>query len=418
MVPRAMRLLLRPLLAALAVALLALVATAADSRAATASAATGSPTKIVYACRPNLCVVDPATGISSPLTSDGDDQRPYLDPSLSADGTRLAARRGNDVLVGAAGGNLADRWGGSPQGLNDVALSPDGAAVAESHSYVQNVNRVRCYPFSGCQLELVLEDKSGTTWSRGVAGNGPTRGFSGGGGVGFLGGGQLLIAFYRLSEDTHAVCVVATPETPADPPCGATVHEVGATLSWPDGSPDGRLIAAAKGPSSGDGPSAVNLYDAGSGAFLRTVAAGTAPAFSPDGRTIAYQSADGWIALVPTAGGPSRRLVRGTMPTWSAGAGPGARLSATRLGYARGRVAVPLRCDGRAACAGAVRIRKGRATVASGRYRLAGGRAAKVAVTATRRGRALLAKARRHTLAVTVAPRGGKATTATATLRR
>ncbi len=135
-----------------------LAATAVDGRAA--------DSKIVYACRPNLCVVDPATGISSPLTSDGTEALPYLDPSLSADGTRLAARRGGDVLVGAATGNLGERWGGSPQGLNDVALSPDGTAVAESHAYVQNVNRVRCYPFAGCQLELVLEDMSGTTWSQ------------------------------------------------------------------------------------------------------------------------------------------------------------------------------------------------------------------------------------------------------------
>lgn len=206
------------------------------------------------------------------------------------------------MLVGAATGDLGERWGGSPQGLNDVALSPDGTAVAESHAYVENVNRVRCYPFAGCQLELVLEDMSGTTWSRGVAGTAPTRGFSGGGGVGFLGGGQLLIAFYTLSADAHEVCVVATPETPADPPCGATAREVGATLSWPDGSPDGRLIAAVKGPPRGDGPTAVNLYDAASGAFLRTVATGTTPAFSPDGASIAYQSADGWIELVPTGG--------------------------------------------------------------------------------------------------------------------
>ncbi len=58
-----------------------------------------------------------------------------------------------------------------------------------------------------------------------------------------------------------------------------------------------------KGPARGDGPTAVNLYDAAGGAFLRTVATGTTPAFSPDGATIAYGSADGWIELVPTAGG-------------------------------------------------------------------------------------------------------------------
>ncbi|MDO8188955.1 hypothetical protein Q5424_20100 [Conexibacter sp. JD483] len=405
-----MRLLIRPLLAAVAIALLAAAATSARSEAATS--------KIVYACRPQLCVVDPATGISSPLTTDGSDDSPYYDPSLSADGTRMAARRHNDVLVGAASGNLAESWGGAPQGTNDVALSPDGSAVAESHTYVQNVNRLVCSPFSGCSLQLVLQDMSGTTWSRGVAGRGPTRGFSGGGGVGFLGTGQLLISYYTISEDAHKVCVVATPETPADPPCGATAREVGATLSWPEGSRDGKLIAAAKGPARGGGPSSVALYDAASGAFLRTVATGTAPAFSPDGATIAYQSADGWIELVPTAGGAARRLVRGTMPTWSAGSGPGPRLSAARLGVARGRVAVPLRCDGRAACAGRLRVTKGRVTVASGSYRVAGGRSAKIALKLSKRGQALLARKRSQQVAVTLTPRGARAVTAKATLRR
>jgi hypothetical protein len=404
-----MRLLIRPLLAAVAIALLAAAATSAKSDAAS---------RIVYACRPQLCVVDPDTGVSAPLTTDGTDASPYHDPSLSADGTRLAARRLNDVLVGPASGNLTERWGGAPQGTNDVALSPDGSAAAESHAYVQTVPRTQCFPFAGCSMQMVIEDMSATTWSRGVADSGPTRGFSGGGGVGFLGTGQLLIAFYTIGDDAHEICVVATPETPADPPGGATAREIGATLSWPEGSPDGRLIAAAKGPARGGGPSSVVLYDAATGAFLRTVAAGTTPSFSPDGATIAYQSADGWIELVPTAGGTPRRLVRGTMPAWSAGAGPGPRLGATRLAYARGRLSVPLRCDGRAACAGTLRVAKGRVQVASGRYRVAAGRSATVALRPSQRGRALLARRGRTTLAVTLTPRGGTATTTRATLRR
>jgi hypothetical protein len=373
--------------------------------------------RIVYVCAPNLCAVDPETGVTSPLTTDGTAELPYRDPSASADGARLAASRGDDVLVGSYGGNLTERWNGS-QGLNDVAISPDGAAVAESHSYVQNVNRVRCYPFAGCQLELVLEDFSAASYSRGVSADGNTKGFSGGGGVGFLGNGALLTSYYTLSTDTHSVCVIATPETPADPPCGVEAAEVGATLSWPDGSPDSTLIAAAKGPAEGDGPAAVNLYDATTGAFVRQVATGTTPTFSPDGTSIAFQAPDDSIAVVPTAGGATRRLVAGTMPEWSAGAGPGPSVTARRLRVANGRIPVAIRCEGRVRCTGVVQIRKGATTLGKRRYRIAAGRSARVVVRASARGRKVLAKSRRHRVVVRIAPSGAEPVGTTLVLRR
>jgi hypothetical protein len=381
------------------------VAAAIAAALCLAGPAAASASRIVYECKPNLCAVDPATGVTSPLTTDGTDALPYRDPSASADGARLAARRGDDVLVGAYGGNLSERWNGS-QGLNDVALSPDGAALAESHSYVQNVNRVRCYPFAGCQLELVLEDFSAASYSRGVSAEGNTKGFAGGGGVGFLGNGALLTSFYTLGTDTHTVCVIATPDTPTDPPCGAKAEEAGATLSWPDGSPDSTLIAAAKGPKEGDGPSVVNLYDAATGAFVREVAGGTTPAFSPDGASIAFQAPDGSIAVVPTAGGTPRRIVAGAAPTWTAGAGPGPQLAATRLRHAKGRIPVAVRCEGRVDCRGVVQIRKGGTTLGKRRYRIPAGRSARVVVRASARGRRALAKARRHQVVVRLAPRG------------
>ena len=376
-----------------------------------------APSKIVYACAPNLCAVDPATGVSSPITTDGTDALPYRDPSLSADGSRLAARRGGDVLVGAYGADLTERWNGS-QGLTDVALSPDGTAVAESHSYVQNVNRVRCYPFAGCQLELVLEDFSGTSYSVGVSAEGNTKGFSGGGGVGFLGAGTLLTSWYTLDGDVHRVCAIATPATPADPPCGVTIEQVGAPLSWPDGARDGTLIAAARGPLQEGGSTVVNVYDAATGALLREVATGTAPAFSPDGRLLAFETPEQQIAVVPAAGGTPRTLVAGTAPTWSAGAGPGARLAATTARLRKGRIRLALRCEGSARCTGAVRITKGRTTIGSGSYRVAAGRSARVAVKTTKRGRKAIAKRGKHTLRVRIAPRGAAATTTKLVLRR
>jgi hypothetical protein len=380
-------------------------------------AAGAQASRIVYVCEPNLCAVDPDTGVTSPLTTDGTAELPYRDPSVSADGTRIAASRGNDVLVGPYGSNLTARWNGS-QGLNDVAISPDGAAVAESHSYVQNVNRVRCYPFGGCQLELVLEDFSASSYSRGVSGDGNTRGFSGGGGVGFLGNGALLTSFYTLEGDTHTVCVIATPDTPADPPCGARIDQVGAPLSWPDGSPDSTLIAAARGPAEGDGPSVVNVYDAATGAFAREVATGTTPAFSPDGKAIAFQAPGDAIGVVPTAGGKPRRLTAGTMPSWGGGAGPGPHVAAAKLRYRKGRIRVAIRCEGRERCAGAVRIAKGGTTIGKRRYRIAAGRSARVTVRASARGRRAIAGARRHRVVVRVAPKGARPTSAKLVLRR
>jgi hypothetical protein len=380
-------------------------------------AAGAQASRIVYVCAPNLCAVDPETGVTSPLTTDGTAELPYRDPSVSADGTRIAASRGNDVLVGPYGGNLTERWNGS-RGLNDIAISPDGAAVAESHSYVENVNRVRCYPFAGCQLELVLEDFSASSYSRGVSTEGNTRGFAGGGGVGFLGNGALLTAFYTLAGDTHTVCVVATPDTPAEPPCGVRIDQVGAPLSWPDGSPDSTLIAAARGPAEGDGPSVVNVYDAATGAFVREVATGTTPAFSPDGRSIAFESPDDAIAVVPTAGGTPRRLVAGAMPSWSAGAGPGPHVAAKKLRYRNGRIPVTLRCEGRARCAGVIRIAKGATTIGQRRYRIAAGRSARVAVRASARGRRAIARSRRLRVVVRVTPRGARPTSAKLLMRR
>ncbi len=379
--------------------------------------ASAQASRIVYVCAPNLCAVDPATGVTSPLTTDGTAELPYRHPSVSADGARIAASRGNDVLVGPYGGNLTERWNGS-RSINDVALSPDGAALAESHSYVQNVNRVRCYPFAGCQLELVLEDFSAASYSVGAAAEGTTKEFTGGAGVGFLGNGSLLTAFYTYDTDTHTVCVVATPATPADPPCGVKATEVGASLSWPDGSPDSTLIVAAKGPQEGDAPAVVNVYDATTGAFVRELATGTAPSFSPDGASIAFQRPDDTIAVVPTGGGTPRRLVAGTMPTWGAGPGPGPRLASTRLRHANGRIPVAIRCEGRARCAGVVKISKGSRTLGKRRYRIAAGKSARVVVRASARGRKVIAKARRHRVIVRLAPRGAEPTKTKRVLRR
>jgi Tol biopolymer transport system component len=100
--------------------------------------------RIVYSCAPELCVVDPETLGSQTLTTDGA-TAPYRFPSTSRDGTRIAAERASEVMVGAYGTNLTQSWTRS-RSINDVALAPDGSGIGESHSYVEN--RYGC-PFTG-----------------------------------------------------------------------------------------------------------------------------------------------------------------------------------------------------------------------------------------------------------------------------
>ena len=246
---------------------------AALALAASPGAAPARASAIVYSCAPNLCAVDPDSAVTATITDDGASS-PYRLPSVSRDGGVLAAARGDDVVVGPYGSNLTARWTGS-RDINDVAISPDGSAVGESHSYVEN--RFGC-PFSGGCLELV--DMSESSYVSG-AGAGASS-FVGGGGVGFL-GGALLSSYYTLKDDQHHICVAPTPGTPGSS-CEQRVNSP-RTLSQPDGSPDGKLIAAGVIDAAPAKSSAVYLFDAATGAELRRLAdnAGS-PAFSPDGK--------------------------------------------------------------------------------------------------------------------------------------
>ena len=293
---------------------------AISALAATASHADAS--RLVFVCGKNLCAVDPDTGKRSQITTDGA-KTAYRFPSISRDGRRLAAARGTDVRVGAYGGNLNQRWA-SERDINAVALAPDGRAVAESHSYVQAVNRFRCYPFSGCNLELVLEDFSRTFYTQPATPEDITRGYRGGGGVGFLGNGSLITSYFQLESDEgpahHGICVVASPAA-EDQEC-ATVIKHPESLTGLAGSPDSRMIAAAVGDPEPATTASIRIFNAQTGAQVRRLAGnGSRPVFSPDGRQVAYAGGDGWIHTVSTKGGKSRRLTKGHSPTWGGGGG-------------------------------------------------------------------------------------------------
>lgn len=412
--PRARQALL-PLVTLSAVALLGLAGTAT----------TAGASSIVYNCGVDLCSANPDTGAKAQITTDGAGAAGrYRFPSVSRDGKRIAALRGNDVMVGDYGTNLTTGWT-AERDIGEVELSPDGAAVGESHSFVQNVNRFRCYPFGGCGLELVLEDFSATAYVRGgvPVESGGRRSYRGGGGVGFLGNGALLSSYYSLDTKSHTVCVVANPGPP-DQRCEPRIT-LPNTLTSPTGSPDSRLIAVTVGDPAPAETSSVQLFDAATGAGVRKLADhASTPTFSPDGKQVAYAAADGWIHVVPTAGGASHRLVQGLSPSWGGGDPPGetsaagALLRSTTLHYRKGRIAIKLRCAGGSTCKGMLRVKKGRTTLGSRKYRVKAGKSGTVSVKPTSRGKRTLSRARKHTITVQLKPAKGTAIAKKLTLRR
>lgn len=371
--------------------------------AALAVPASAAASRIVYHCAPDLCVVNPETGAFQKLTNDGA-ASPYRYPSLSRNGLKVAALRADDVMVGDYGTNLTQRWIGE-RNINEVALSPDGTTVAESHSFVET--RYGC-PLTGGCLEMV--DRSSTEISLGDPEN--TLRFRGGGGVGFLGAGALVISAYAIVDKLHVLCVVDTPIV-KDTPCAIRASSP-TGLSGPDGSPDGRQIVVTV---AGE-PSTVTLYDAATGAPVRELGKGTQATFSPDGKQVAFSGHDGWIYTVPAAGGTPRRLVHGLSPSWGEGAAPGPALASTTLRQKRGRVPVKVTCAGTETCNGTLTVKKGSSTLGKRSYRVTAGRIATVNITPTARGKRTIARSRSHKVTVELKPKTGSTVKTQLTLRR
>jgi hypothetical protein len=141
--------------------------------------------------------------------------------------------------------------------------------------------------------------------------------------------------------------------------------------------------------------------------------------FSPEGDRIAFDR-DGQIIVKDLTGaGTERSLGAGVYPHWGgARTAVGPALRSTALRYRKGKIAVKVACTGTATCRGTLRIRKGKTTVGSKRYRVVGGRSATVTVKPSRRGARALGARRSQTVSVEIEPSTGATSKKSLTLRR
>ncbi len=103
------------------------------------------------------------------------------------------------------------------------------------------------------------------------------------------------------------------------------VSDPGANLESPSLSPDGRLVALVRAPLTGGVRGDIALYDVTTGALVRMLTAGGAdgaPAFSPDGRQVAFDRRDA-IWVIGVDGSNEKRIVtRGRSVAWGGGGVP------------------------------------------------------------------------------------------------
>ena len=374
------------------------------------TAAPASASTIVFQCGPAVCAVDPDTGEQPRrLAPDG------RVAGVTRDGVTASWVDPSGALVKApvAGGAPAPiGFGGSV--VNQPLMSPDGARY------------LWWYPgpdgFGGNNGIWVRRLTVGSAESEGV---------------GFCSfcvishGWMGTTAIGGLPADTSRgvpsrVCSMLTPAEA--PTVSGTCVSVLASdarggIGFPSGNAAGTEVVAALTPGESTGiKGRIVRYSLANGAALPDVTAGTTdttPVFSPEGDRVAFER-DGQIVIKDLTGaGAERVLAPGVYPHWGgARTVVGPTLRSTTLRYRKGKIAVQVACTGTAACTGTVRIKKGKTTIGSRSYRVAGGKSGTVTIKPSRRGARSLGSRRAQTVSVELKPSTGDAVKKSLKLRR
>jgi hypothetical protein len=369
-------------------------------------AAPASASTIVYQCGAAVCAVDPDTGEQPrQLAAQG------RVAGITRDGATASWVDATGALVKApVAGGAPEPIGFTGEVVNQPLMSPDGSRY------------LWWYPgpdgFGGLNGVWVRRLTVGAAASEGV---------------GFCSfcvishgwnGNTALGALPADSGRPSRICTLATPaEAPGVSGTCATalVAEAGGGLGFPSANAAGSEVVAVLSPGEATGiKGRIVRYALGTGAPIGDVTAGTTdttPVFSPEGDRVAFER-DGQIMVKDLSGG-ERVLAPGMYPHWGgARTAVGAALRSKSLRYRRGKIAVKLACAGTATCRGTVRIKKGKTTVGSKAYRVAGGTSRTVTVKPTRRGARALGSRRSQAVSVELKPSTGKATRQSLKLRR
>lgn len=367
-----------------------------------------SASTIVYQCGPAVCAVDPDTGeVPRRLAPQG------RVAGVTRDGVTASWVDPSGALVKApvAGGAPAP-IGFSGEVVNQPLMSPDGSRY------------LWWYPgpdgFGGLNAVWVRRLTVGAASTEGVGYCSfcvISHGFNGNTAIG------ALPADTRPGVPSR-VCTMATPaEAPGVSGTCVTqlVAEAAGGLGFPSANAAATELVAVLSPGERTGiKGRIVRYSLATGALIGDVSAGatdTTPVFSPEGDRVVFDR-DGQLIVKDLAGG-ERSLGAGVYPHWGgARTVVGPALRSTTLRYRKGKIAVKVACTGTATCRGTLRIRKGKTTVGSKAYRVAGGKSGTVTVKPSRRGARTLGSRRSQTVTVELKPSTGAATSKALKLRR
>jgi hypothetical protein len=263
---------------------------------------------VIYGvCGDDVCRVKAKTGAKRVLLR-GSPSRPYAAVSADRSGRRMAFVRGQEVFRARAGGRSRQRIGTAlRQAAPEVHVRPDGGEV----TWIDVIQRPDL--ISGG----VYYERNLLTLRRAAAPGGERIVATDMRSAGWLGSSLMRQAFGDAGAPWFACTVTAEAGCVRSVAVDATRF-----LDQPAGSADGRRVAAVALPAAPEDDAAsgpIVLFDAASGRRLRdlTTGADAAPAFSPDGRTVAFVRGRDLYA-VPVRGGRARRLARGVeSPAWA-----------------------------------------------------------------------------------------------------